>query len=64
MMAITDLVYNVINSFVPQQLLNVPFFGFLANLGFFIFCCWLFALFFIFPLLSVWRWFKCKVGAL
>lgn len=58
MTSITDAFYNIIGSFFPSALMEIPVFNFLINLFFFAFCCWVFALFFIFPLKAVWKWFK------
>lgn len=52
---IFDEIYNIINVFFPSTLLDIPFFSFLVNLLFFAFCCFIFCIFFVYP---VWWTFK------
>lgn len=52
-----DYIYQIIHWFFPVSLLEIPFFEFLVNIGFFFFGVWLFCFFFVFPA----KWILSKI---
>lgn len=59
---IFEAVYDIIGIFFPAHLIEIPFFEFLINCLMFSFCCWLFSIFFIYPITIIFKWVKSKIG--
>lgn len=59
--SIVDPIYDIIFSFFPTALLEIPFFAFLLNLFIFIYCCWIFSIFFLYPIKGAFNWIRSKI---
>lgn len=51
-------IYEVLMTFFPTALYEQPFFNFLINLLIFAFCCLLFAIFFIYPIVGIFKYIR------
>lgn len=58
--SVLDPIYDIISTFFPADLLSIPFFNFITNLLVYCFCLLIMYIFFVWPIISGFKWIRSK----